>query len=125
VSLVSAAPELRVSDDFMAGLQSRLQGLEPAPARGAWVENVRALFRPRLLPAWGAAAGFAVLVIGLMIARDAPNPIVPPPSEVFTAATASHQNVAITALDPLADIGAANLAAHASADSGGDTETVF
>jgi hypothetical protein len=125
VSLVQEAPALRVSEDFTAGLQARLQGLEPAPAPRAWLEGARALFRPRALPVWGAAAGLAALGIVLLIPRG--EELKPPRSPVETLAvgTASHQNVAISAADPFADIGAANLAAHASAEAGGDGEIVF
>ena len=69
VELFSMAPQLEVSDDFMSGLQSRLEGIEPAPAGHAWMENVRSLFRPRILPVWGAAAAVAALAIVMWIPR--------------------------------------------------------
>src|SRR5688572_17923666 len=120
VELVSASPHLQVSDDFMSGLQSRLEGLEPAPSPRAWIENIRSLFRPRILPVWGAAAAVAALAVVMLIpggsVKDVP-PGVPRIQESIATRTASHQNVAISASDPFADIGAANLAAHASADS--------
>ena len=128
VELVSAAPQRELSGDFMSVLQSRLEGLEPAPARQAWMENVRSLFRPRILPVWGAAAAVAGLAI-LLLLPGGDGKIEPPAGlgvrESSTAQLASHQNVAISASDPFADIGTANLAAHASADSGGEIEASF
>jgi len=128
VEFVSASPQLQVSDDFMSGLQSRLEGLEPKPSPSAWIENVRSLFRPRVLPVWGAAAAVAALAVVMLIPSaevDQVRPAGPRLQEAATTRTASHQNVAISASDPFADIGAANLAAHASADSGGDAEAAF
>src|SRR5437763_1632634 len=50
VELLTAAPRREVSDDFTASLQTRLERLEPAPARWAWVEGIGQAFRPRVMP---------------------------------------------------------------------------
>jgi hypothetical protein len=110
----------------MASLQSRLAGLEPSPAPRAWVENLKSMFRPRVLPVWGAAAAMLALVVLIPRGGSESGPargVIP--VESAAALRASHQNVAISASDPFADIGSANLAAHLPADSGGDDETVF
>src|SRR5437016_1749655 len=52
VQAVADAPRFEVSADFMETLNARLAKVEPKPARWAWIENIRALFRPRVLPAW-------------------------------------------------------------------------
>ena len=77
IALVAALPESKVSEDFMSGLQARLQGLEPAPAPHAWVENLRGLFRPRLLPVLGLAGASAALAAILLIPRHVPEPVTP------------------------------------------------
>src|SRR5437773_8586705 len=53
--LTSGAPRFEVSTDFMDRLQSKLANVEPEAGGAAWIQTVRALFRPRILPAWGAA----------------------------------------------------------------------
>lgn len=131
VALLNESPERAVSADFMANLQSRLNGLEPAPTPRAWMQNIASLFRPRVLPVWGAAAAMAGLAIVMMIPRTpeiSTDVIGIRPADVTAAQTASHQNLAISVSDPFADIGASNLAAHAtteSGESGGDSEVVF
>lgn len=126
VTLVSSAPALSVSEDFMAGLQSRLQGLEPAPAPRAWMQNLASLFRPRALPVWGAAAGVAALGFMLLLPKNQglKTEVIPIMGSAV-ARSAGNQNVAISASDPFADIGASNLAAHATAESTADAEISF
>ena len=128
VVLVASAPRASVSDDFMSSLQARLETREPSPARAAWVENIRALFRPRALPAWGAAAAAAALAAFLLMPGGKDN--VPSPEGAFAspnaaAVAASHQNVVISASDPFADLAAVNLAAHVTEDSGADSESAL
>src|SRR5947207_456931 len=52
--LTANAPLFEVSADFMARLQSKLANVEPKTSAG-WIQTVRSLFRPRILPAWGVA----------------------------------------------------------------------
>ena len=127
VQALASSPRLSVSDDFMTSLQARLEGREPDPAPRAWVENIRALFRPRVLPVWGAALGATALAVMLLIPHDTENPAIPrivrtpDPSAI----AASHQNVAISASDPFADIATANLAAHVTEESGPELESTL
>jgi anti-sigma factor RsiW len=127
VDLVGDVELFEVSADFMTGLQSRLEGLEPAQPRRAWISWVQEAFRPRALPAWGAAMATCALALILILPRFGGHSVdgtVTPakkadPKDVQVA---THQNVAFSASDPFADIGAANLAAHVSSAKGADSE---
>src|SRR5258708_2937961 len=78
VDIVADSAQFAVSPDFMAGLQSRLAGLEPAPERRAWISWVRELFRPRVLPAWGAAAATCALAVIILTSRPGVHSTVSP-----------------------------------------------
>jgi anti-sigma factor RsiW len=127
VNLAGAAPRFEVSESFLAGLQSRLAGVEPAPARWAWVEGLRELFRPRVLQTWGAALG-AVGTAALALVLFMPRPVIVPGenrmpiAEPASVQSAARQNLALQAADPFADLAAANLSAHVSTDQASDTE---
>ena len=100
------------------------------PAPRAWLENLRGLFRPRLLPVLGLAGASAALAAILLIPRHVPEPVVlgvvrKGDSIVTVAGRASHQNVAISASDPFADLGTVNLAAHVSSESMVDSEAAL
>ena len=120
--LVGSAPRFEVSPDFMSNLQSRLARLEPEPARSAWLEGIRRLFRPRVIPAWGAALGTCVLAVILMIPR--PGAKLTPASEPMNVQVAARQNVALSASDPFADTAAANLTAHVATQPEGAGDSV-
>ena len=129
VGLVASSPRFEVSDDFMASLQVRLAGVEPSPARWAWLEGLRDLFRPRALPAWGAlgALGTAALAFVMLVPRGPQIPAAKlgvPVAEPAIVQSAARQNLALQAADPFADIAAANLSAHVSTDLASDTESI-
>ena len=127
VGVLASTPQFTVSEDFMANLQSRLEGLQPNPSPRAWMENIRALFRPRILPVWGAAAAAAALAAVLLLPRAGDDnsslPVILPQNTA--AVTASHQNVVISASDPFADLAATNLAAHVSEEAGVDADSAL
>jgi anti-sigma factor RsiW len=112
VDLLADSPQFEVSADFMQRLQDRIGESEPAAPRFAWLESVRAAFRPRLLPAWGAGLATCALAALLLIPRGmgvisgTPAPM---GQEVRQATRAS---VALSATDPFADLGVVNLAAQ-------------
>ncbi len=114
VDLLAGAPRYEVSGDFIQNLQNRIGGMEPAAPRWAWVEAVRSALRPRALPALGAALATCALAIVLLI----PRPPVPPgpqpnsPQNTPEVRHATGASVALSATDPFADLGVANLAAH-------------
>src|SRR5258708_4281357 len=124
VDIVAESARFEGSPDFISCLQSRLEGLEPSTERRAWISWVREGFRPRVLPAWGAAAACALAVI-ILLSKPGVHSSVgpgastggPDPKEVQAAA---HQTVAFSASDPFADIGAANLAAPVPSAKGAD-----
>jgi anti-sigma factor RsiW len=126
VSLVGDSARLSVSEDFMRNLQSRLEGLQPNPAPRAWLESVRSLFRPRILPVWGAAAAAAAIAVIVLMPQNPEIVGVSRPARKpnISAIAASHQNVAISASDPFADIASANLAAHVTEESGMEPESL-
>src|SRR5436305_1599247 len=107
VALVADAPRREVSQEFMVGLQAKLVGLEPLPACRAWLASFAELFRPRVLPAWGAGLAAAALALILLLPRMPGLRQHPPVEQVAeqVVKTATRQNVAIQATDPLADIG--------------------
>lgn len=114
VDVLASSPRLEVSADFMERLQERIGDVEPATPRFGWLESVRSAFRPRLLPAWGAGlatCALAVILIGPWNHDEINTSASPSGQEVRQAARAS---VALSATDPLADLGVANLAAHAA-----------
>lgn len=115
VQLVNGAPRREVSGDFMAKLQARLEDVEPAQPRWAWLQAIRDFARPNMLPAWGAAVATVALLIVFVYPRTPVQPsgtgtLVVPAS----VQQAVRQNVAISASDPLADVATANLEAHAT-----------
>jgi len=115
VDLVVGAPRYEVSDDFIQNLQSRIGGLEPAAPRWAWIDAVRSAFRPRVLPVWGAAMVTGALAIVMLVPRTEPSS--PTPSSQQSSPEVRHAtgaSVALSATDPFADLGVANLAAHFS-----------
>jgi anti-sigma factor RsiW len=119
VSLLASAPRREVSEDFMANLQARL-AQTPAPTpRRVWRDNLRAIFRPRALPAWGMAAAACALLVFMLIPRHVMTPTSAPTvtavqSADLIAQTAKNQHVALTASSPLDDLAAANLAASSA-----------
>jgi hypothetical protein len=118
VSLLATAPRFEVSQDFMAKLESRIAGVQPAPARRAWLSGLRELFRPRTLPAWGGAALAACALSLLMIVpKPSGTVIAPPTNEPAIVQTARNQDVVLAASNPLGDASAAALVA-----AGQDTE---
>lgn len=122
-ALVQSAPRREVSTAFMSSLQTRLAHIEPRPARCAWLEAIRAAFRPRFLPAWSAGLTAIALALVFLIPRQGAL-ITPVPDVSTSEETAAHQNVAFSATDPFADTAAANLAAHFSSHPTGDSESM-
>jgi anti-sigma factor RsiW len=108
VDLLASAPRFEVSTDFMEKLQGRISALEPKPSRGAWLASLREAFRPRVLPAWGAAMAVCALALIAFVPPKAPTP--PPPQNGEIAQTVKSQNVALAASNPLGDPAAALLA---------------
>ncbi len=112
VGLLAEAPRFEVSVNFMEKLQSRIAVIEPQPPRMAWFSGLREMFRPRVLPAWGAAVGACGLAVFFLASR----PIVeidrtPSPHGPSIAQTARNQSVALAASNPLGDPAAAALVA--------------
>jgi anti-sigma factor RsiW len=125
VDALAAAPRFEVSTDFMERLQSRIENLRPEPARKAWLASLREMFRPRALPAWGAAAAFLVAAV-LLLPRSqhgTTNDRFPLPLTAPFVQTANNQNVALAASDPFGDMAAANLAASSAPDAAAESET--
>lgn len=122
VALLSGAPRFEVSDDFISNLQARIVKVDQQPAKRAWVENLRELFRPRVRPLWGVV-GAACLLMALVIAQRVPDA---PRTDVTAASsptarlvqTARMQSIALSASDPFGDTAAASVAASATANSG-------
>jgi len=113
VGAVSRLPAIAAPEGFAERLARRLQSVEPAPRRRAWVASLVEVLRPRLVPAMGALGACAVLAALLLLPRPSPGP--PPASEAEQqAATHRLQSVVLSATDPFEDLAAANLAAHAS-----------
>jgi anti-sigma factor RsiW len=119
VSLLAYAPRREVSEDFMANLQARLAQTPPPTPRRVWRDNLRAIFRPRTLPAWGMATAACALLVFMLIPRQV---MTPPAAPTGTAVQttdpltqiAKNQLVALTASNPLDDLAAANLAASSA-----------
>jgi anti-sigma factor RsiW len=107
VAVVRALPEMSVSSDFTASLNARLADVQPKSARRSLFESAAMVFRPRTLPAWGAAAACAMAVVMLV-----PRPAAPPTStrQAATASSAPAPHAAALVADPFEDIAAANLA---------------
>jgi len=111
VSLLSAAPRLDVPPDFMAKLQSRIAAVEPAPPRRAWLSGIAEMFRPRVLPAWGAAvAACGLAVIVLLPKASEPGQGAAALDPAMVQAARSH-NVELATSNPLGDPAAAALVA--------------
>jgi anti-sigma factor RsiW len=117
VDVLGAAPRFEVSTDFMDKLQGRIAALESPRPRRAWFANLQDLFRPRVLPAWGAA--MAACALAVIIFVPSKPPVEPPPLQKSELAqTVTSQNVALAASNPLGDPAAALLAD--GAESGGE-----
>lgn len=126
VEIVSSAPRFDAPDDFAVRLQARLETIQPAPARNVWLQELGDLFRPRLLPAWGAAVGACALTLVMIYTFQPPvkTAFVKSPSGTDTVVVqqARVQNVALAASSPLEDVSVANLAAHSAADTEGEPD---
>lgn len=129
VRLLTETPRFDVSADFMEKLHARIAAAEPEQPRAAWLTSLRELFRPRALPAWGAAAGACALAL-VMLAQRVPTEVnVPQLHGPVTAApplmqTARNQNVALAATNPLGDPAAAALIASNGSDAGESSTSV-
>ena len=124
VRLLALAPRHQPAPAFEERLAVRIARMEPMPQRG-WVHGARELFRPATAPAWGAALLAASLCLLILLPQRPPGPGESPGVRVETASVrAASQNVAISASDPLADLGTANLTAHASGESARDLDVV-
>ena len=119
--LTANAPKFEVSADFMDRLQTRLANVEPETGRAAWMDTIRSLFRPRILPAWGIGLATCTLA-AILLAPRAPK-VGPGVDLANYEVTARNQNVAISTADPFADTAAANLAAHVSTQPAGANDT--
>jgi anti-sigma factor RsiW len=127
VRAIADAPRYEVSSDFMERLQMRLASVEQKPARPPFLAGLQDIFRPRLLPAWGAALATIVIAAVLLIPRSPihnGSGIVPQSVPDNTLQMATTQNVALTAVNPFEDLAVSNLTAHASTESGADGETI-
>ena len=118
VGLLAGAQRFDLSSEFAEKLQERLAGVEQHPARMAWVESLHALFRPRVLPIWGAAAGACALIV-LVVAtgslRVHPRATgLPASTGARIVQTARVQSIALAASDPFGDTAAASVAANAA-----------
>lgn len=126
VRAISDMPRYEVSPDFMERLQARLASVEQKPARPWLLAGFQEVFRPRLLPAWGAALATIVIAVALLMPRPSahnPGGILPQSVTDNTLQMATTQNVALTAVNPFEDLAVSNLAAHVTAESGADGET--
>jgi anti-sigma factor RsiW len=122
VSILTEAPRFEVSSDFMEKLHARIAVIEPEPPRVTWLASVRELFRPRVLPAWGAAMGACALALIMLMPRT---PVAvggkifdSKPQPVSLVQTARNQNVALAATNPLGDPAAAALVASNTSENG-------
>jgi anti-sigma factor RsiW len=122
VDLVAQGPRFEVSGDFMDRLEARLRDLTPRQER--WAFGMPALWRPRLAPAFGTAVAACALGAVLFLARPGRPPAPGPSLQPTSVQDAVRQNVAIAATDPFADIGTANLTAHASSDLAGEGDAL-
>lgn len=121
VHALRSVPEIAVSDDFMASLNARLAKVEPKPARLSVLTNLAQMFRPRMLPAWGAAAACGLAMI-IFVSRPGmvPTPVVnAPASKVAAQGVQSHAAAVVS--DPFEDVAAANLAQSTDSSSSGAT----
>jgi len=125
VVAMASTPQLQVSEDFMAKLQSRLADVERAPRRKAWFAGFADMFRPRLLPVWGTAGACCALFAFMLISSKPVNRTIAPPDNPRVAIQdAKTQNVVLAASNPLEDLSAANLAAHPASDMTSENETI-
>jgi anti-sigma factor RsiW len=127
VRLLGERPRFEVSADFMENLQSRIAAVQPEPPRAAWLASLREMFRPRALPAWGAAAGACGLALVMLMQRvDAPENAAAPlrPAAPPLVQTARNQSVALAATNPLGDPAAAALIASAGPETGESSASV-
>jgi anti-sigma factor RsiW len=118
VAVVSSAPRFDAPTDFAAKLQQRLARVETAPRRRTWSDALRAAARPRVLPAWAAAATAVVLIA--VLARGpkvTEGPVsVRPPVDTVVLRPSGDQQIALTASGPLDDVSASVLTAHYGQD---------
>jgi len=122
VSILTDAPRFEVSSDFMEKLHARIAVIEPEPPRVTWLASVREMFRPRVLPAWGAAMGACALALIVLMPRTSVGVGVkefsPKQPTVSLVQTARNQSVALAATNPLGDPAAAALVASNTPENG-------
>lgn len=86
VELLRGAPRYDTSQDFMAALHARLDGLEPTPTPTRtlldglrdWLAGARSTLQQNRLPA--LSLGLAAVVLILMFAVNRPDVSIPPPT---------------------------------------------
>lgn len=125
VNLLHISERSDTSDDFMAKLHARLDGLEPEAARPRfsvaavrdWFAGLRVSLRAIHVPALSMGVAGTALIAFLVFQRapqpDATVKVVPVVTDTLTEETL-HRNVALAASNPFEDPAAANLAAHAA-----------
>ena len=131
VSLLSEAPSFSVSDDFTANLQARIARIEPAPARKAWLHDLREALRPRARPLWAAGLAVCALAIVVVVQNhpasemvESPGIAAPAGADTRFVQTARTHSIALAASDPFGDTAAANVAATvASPASAADSQS--
>jgi anti-sigma factor RsiW len=127
VQLLHDVPAFEVSADFDAKLQAKLSKLQPKPDRFLWIREFSRMFRPRLLPAWGAASILGIVLVLMTFFNQKPirttNRNSFPAMEANFVQQAKVQNMAFTAVNPLEDVSIANLSAHPSGQFGSNANT--
>ena len=127
VDILHTVEHFDTSDDFMAKLHARLDGVEPEPMRRrslvGWtqdlVEKIRIDLAARRIPVLNfgiATAAMGVCVVVALVGRPiSTNIIVPvPPASIEVGHVVPdsddlQRNLALTASDPLGDVAAENL----------------
>lgn len=122
VRLIGETPRLEIGAEFMENLHTRISALAPDRPRTAWMASLRAIFRPRAFPAWGATLGTCALALFMIVHRVPTETGLVPPIATLTAPplmqTARNQSVALAAANPFGDPAAAALiASNASTGS--------
>ncbi len=127
IKLLHDIPSFEVSADFDAKLQEKLSELQPKPDRFMWIKGLSRMFRPRLLPAWGAASILGILLVMMVFFNQKPIRTVNlntfPSTEANFVQQAKVQNMAFSAVNPLEDVSIANLSAHPSGQFGSNANT--
>lgn len=118
IELLHDVPAFAVSDAFESKLHARLSNLQPKQDHLLWMKGLSRMFRPRLLPAWGAASVVGVVLMMMVLFNQKPirtiNGNTFSSTEANIVQQAKVQNMAFTAANPLEDISIANLSAHPS-----------